>query len=151
MKLEILQVPGCPNVGLLERRIAEAVAGEQIDVAITHRVLNDQAAATEARMTGSPTLLVDGEDPLTEPGSVAGVSCRLYPVEAAASTDGAPSVAALRAALNLAARNASIEVPAGGPADCCVPAAGDISCAEQASRRPCRQAPLRPNSVRVYS
>ncbi|GAB92383.1 hypothetical protein [Gordonia rhizosphera] len=129
MKLEILQVPGCPNVGLLERRIAEAVAGEQIDVAITHRVLNDQAAATEARMTGSPTLLVDGEDPFTEPGSVAGVSCRLYPVEGG-GIDGAPSVAALRAALNLAPRNASIEVPAGGPADCCVPAAGDISCAE---------------------
>src|ERR1700704_2726389 len=78
MKLEILQVPECPNVVLLERRIAEAVAGEHIDVAITHRVLNDQAAATEAGMTGSPTLLIDGQDPFAEPGSVPSVSCRLY-------------------------------------------------------------------------
>ena len=50
MKLEILQVPDCPNVELLERRIAEAVASEQIDVTIAHRVLDDQAVAAEAGM-----------------------------------------------------------------------------------------------------
>jgi hypothetical protein len=125
MKLEILQVPECPNVVLLERRIAEAVAGEQIDVTITHRVLNDQAAATEAGMTGSPTLLIDGKDPFAEPGSVPSVSCRLYPVKGG-GIDGAPSVAALRAALNLAPGTTSIEEPA-GPADCCAPATGDGS------------------------
>ncbi|WP_433764890.1 alkylmercury lyase family protein [Prescottella agglutinans] len=112
-------------MALLERRIAEAVAGEQIDIAITHRVLDDQAAATEAGMTGSPTLLIDGKDPFAEPDSVPSVSCRLYPVEGG-GIDGAPSVAALRAALNLAPGTTSIEVPA-DPADCCAPATGDGS------------------------
>lgn len=100
MKLEILQVPDCPNVVLLERRIAEAVAGERIEMSITHRVLDDQDAATEAGMTGSPTLLVDGTDPFAESGSTPSVSCRLYPTDG--GIDGAPSVSALRAALHLA-------------------------------------------------
>ncbi|MFD4181437.1 alkylmercury lyase [Rhodococcus sp. NPDC058514] len=100
MKLEILQVPDCPNVTLLEQRLAQAVAGEQIDMTITHRVLVDPAAATAAGMTGSPTLLVDGEDPFADPGLVPSVSCRLYPAEGG-GLDGAPSVPALRAALHL--------------------------------------------------
>ncbi|MDP8017650.1 alkylmercury lyase [Prescottella equi] len=104
MKLEILQVPECPNVVLLERRIAEAVAGEQIDITIIHRVLNDQAGAAEAGMTGSPTLLLDGKDPFAEPDSVPSVSCRLYRADGG-GIDGAPSIAALRAALNLVPGN----------------------------------------------
>ncbi|WP_238072156.1 alkylmercury lyase [Rhodococcus zopfii] len=100
MRLEILQVPDCPNVGLLEQRIAQAVAGESINLTITHRVLDDPAAAADAGMTGSPTLLVDGEDPFANPGLTPSVSCRLYPVEGG-GVDGAPSAVALRAALHL--------------------------------------------------
>jgi len=99
MKLEILQLPNCPNVALLERRIAEAVAVKHIDVAIKRRVLTNRDAATAAGMTGSPTLLVDGEDPFAESGLVPSLSCRLYPADGG-GVDGAPSVTALRAALN---------------------------------------------------
>lgn len=98
MKVDILQVPACPNATLLERRIAQAVAGEPIDVTITHRVVEDETGATETGMTGSPTLLVDGRDPFAEPGSTPSVSCRLYRT-ADGAADGAPSVGALRAAL----------------------------------------------------
>lgn len=125
MKLEILQVPDCPNVPLLERRIWAAVAGEQIEVTLTHRVLDDQAEATEAGMTGSPTLLVDGEDPFSETGSAPSVSCRLYRADGG-GIDGAPSVAALRAALHLAPAETSTELSA-EPVGCCAPAAGDGS------------------------
>ncbi|MFV8311969.1 alkylmercury lyase family protein [Mycobacteroides chelonae] len=98
MNLEILQVPDCPNVQLLEDRIAAALAGEQIAVTITHRVVSTPEEAEELRMTGSPTLLVDGQDPFGERGLSAGLSCRLYP-GVDGGFDGAPSVGALRAAL----------------------------------------------------
>lgn len=101
MRLEILQVSDCPKVSLLQSRIADADAGQQIDVTITHRVVGDQALATEVGMMGSPTLLIDGEDPSTQAGLVPSVSCRLYPTDTG-GIDGAPSVAALGAALRLA-------------------------------------------------
>jgi hypothetical protein len=97
MRLEVLHVRDCPSVALLDERIAEAVAGERIDVAITHRVVDNAATATEAGMTGSPTLLIDGDDPFATAGLVPSVSCRLYP--AGGGVDRAPSVAELRAAL----------------------------------------------------
>jgi hypothetical protein len=98
VKLEILHIPDCPKVALLERRIGEAMAGQKIQATITHRVLATPAAAAEAGMTGSPTLLLDGKDPFFESGLVAGMSCRIYPTEAG-GIDGAPSVTALRLAL----------------------------------------------------
>lgn len=98
MRLEVLHVPDCPSVALLDERIAEAVAGERIDVAITHRVVDNAATATAAGMTGSPTLLIDGDDPFAAAGLVPSVSCRLYPA-AGGGVDRAPSVADLRAAL----------------------------------------------------
>ncbi|TDZ81809.1 alkylmercury lyase family protein [Mycobacteroides salmoniphilum] len=98
MNLEILQVPDCPNVQLLEERIAAALAGEQIAVTITHRVVNTPEEAEAHRMAGSPTLLVDGQDLFGERGLSAGLSCRLYPGPDG-GFQGAPSVGALRAAL----------------------------------------------------
>ncbi len=112
MKLEILQVPDCPNVVLLEERIAQAVAGEKLDLTITHRVLDDPESAADAGMTGSPTLLLDGEDPFANPGLTPSVSCRLYPGESG-GVDGAPSTAALRAALHLTPAEAPVEESAG--------------------------------------
>ncbi|MEU2004619.1 organomercurial lyase [Rhodococcus sp. NPDC019627] len=112
MRLEILQVPGCPNVALLEQRLEKVLADQQSEVEISHRVIDDPAVATDAGMTGSPTLLVDGVDPFAEPGSVPSVSCRLYP------SGGAPSVVALRQALHLAAVGEAGQ-PADGLGDCC--------------------------------
>ena len=98
MRLEILQLPDCPNAVLLARRIDEVMSGGQIKATITRRVVDNPAAAIAAGMTGSPTLLLDGEDPFFEPGLVAGLSCRLYRTEEG-RFDGAPSVRALRLAL----------------------------------------------------
>lgn len=108
MKLDILQVPGCPNVQLLEDRIAAALAGEQMAVTITHRVLNTAQEAEVHGMTGSPTLLINGEDPFGQPGLSAGLSCRLYAAETGGGFDGAPSIAALRAALTSGAMVAAL-------------------------------------------
>ena len=100
MKLEILHVPDCPNVAVLEQRIRQVTASQPEQHEIIRRVIADPGRAATARMTGSPTLLVDGCDPFATPGQVPSLSCRLYPSDTG-RLDGAPSVGALRAALRL--------------------------------------------------
>ncbi len=128
MRLEILQVPDCPNVGVLQERIRQATAGQVLDAEITHRVIDDPATASVAGMIGSPTLLIDGRDPFAIPGQVPSVSCRLYPSEAG-GMDGAPSVSALRGALGLqpsptTAADPQAAVDCWTPSVASVPAAG---------------------------
>ncbi len=48
-------------------------------------------------LRGSPTVLVDGHDPFSDPGATAGLACRIY--RSAAGADGAPSVEDLVAVL----------------------------------------------------
>ncbi|MHA4854559.1 alkylmercury lyase [Rhodococcus sp. MSC1_016] len=98
MKLEILHVPHCPHVAVLESRLRQAIAGQSVQLEITRRVIGDPGQAAAAGMTGSPTLLVDGRDPFASPEQVPSLSCRLYP-SGTGRLDGAPSVAALRTAL----------------------------------------------------
>lgn len=98
MRLQILHVPDCPNVALLEQRIDEALSGSRDGVTLTRQVVDSAEAALMAGMTGSPTLLVDDVDPFAEPERTPSVSCRLYRGEDG-RLDGAPLVAALRQAL----------------------------------------------------
>jgi hypothetical protein len=97
MKLQILHVPDCPSTAVLAARLDEVLTG-RADVAVERLVVTDQDAATALRMTGSPTLLVDGTDPFATPGTPASMSCRLYADETG-TVAGAPSVAQLRAVL----------------------------------------------------
>jgi hypothetical protein len=122
MRLEIVQVPDCPNVALLERRLDEALAVSSAPVERAHRIVEDLETAAAVGMTGSPTLLVDGVDPFAGPGVAPSVSCRLYPGEDG-RVHGAPSVAALRRALGLSRALGLAEAgqaASGGAADCCV-------------------------------
>ncbi|HEY4460001.1 MAG TPA: hypothetical protein VGN81_37160 [Pseudonocardiaceae bacterium] len=99
--MEILHIPGCPHVELLRQRLTQALAEQAEKVEPIDRVITDLASARTWRMTGSPTLLVDGVDPFAEPGLEPSESCRLYRGEAG-DLQGAPTVAALRTALGLA-------------------------------------------------
>lgn len=147
MRLEILQVPDCPNVAVLQRRLEQALAGETTEVKLVHRVIDDPQDATAAEMVGSPTLLVDGRDPFALAGQPPSLSCRLYRDDHGALA-GAPSVAALRDALGLTAR-------AGDDADhtagaCCAPAAGADSAAASLGSARFRAAPSDPGETAVH-
>jgi hypothetical protein len=97
MMLEILHVPDCPNVAILEARLAEVLVDHPA-VQVTRQVIATEEDAERTGMTGSPTLLVDRVDPFARPGPQPGLSCRLY-----ADEDGrpgpAPSVGQLRRVL----------------------------------------------------
>ena len=80
MRLEILQVPDCPNTAVLETRLAPLLAGRP-DIEVTRQVVTAEDDAEHFGMTGSPTLLVDAADPFARPGLRPSISCRLYPDE----------------------------------------------------------------------
>ena len=100
MELTVLAVPGCPNAPVLERRLAVALAGRP-SVTVTRHVIATVAEAAEWGMHGSPTLLVNGQDPFAESGTAPAVACRLYRGEDG-RLDGAPTEAALRRVLEQA-------------------------------------------------
>ncbi|MFE4801538.1 organomercurial lyase [Streptomyces sp. NPDC056708] len=112
MRITVLTVPGCPNAPLAMERVTAALAGREAEVELVE--VHDQAQAAERGMNGSPTVLLDGVDPFAPAGAVPSVSCRLYR-DADGAVAGAPSVAALRAALD--GGTSGPEVAA--PGDCC--------------------------------
>jgi hypothetical protein len=75
VELTVLAVPGCPNVPVLQQRLAEVLA-DWPGVTLQWRVI-------------------------AEAGSAPALACRMYRAEDG-SLDGAPSVAALRQALEQA-------------------------------------------------
>ncbi|MFE5739011.1 organomercurial lyase [Streptomyces celluloflavus] len=111
MRITVLTVPECPNAPLAVERVTAALAGRSAAVELVEVL--DQAQATELGMTGSPTVLLDGVDPFAPAGAVPSISCRLYR-EADGAVSGAPSVAALRAALDGAGLPGTAV-----PGDCC--------------------------------
>jgi hypothetical protein len=63
MKLEILQVPDCPNAAVLAARLAE-LADVWPDLTVTREIVTIAHDARRLGMTGSPTLLADGTRPV---------------------------------------------------------------------------------------
>ena len=100
LELTLLTVPDCPNAAAFEERLAAALAGRPGAV-VRRREIADEREAAEAGMRGSPTLLIDGRDPFAVPGAGPAVACRLYETDDG-RLDGAPTVAALRRALDQA-------------------------------------------------
>ena len=100
----VLSVPDCPNIPLLEQRLAEALAGWP---AVTvRRVITSADEAARCGMCGSPTLLVNGHDPFAVPGKGPALACRLYQGDGG-RLEGAPTVEALRRALERAGMRAA--------------------------------------------
>lgn len=72
--LVVVSVSDCPHVAILLDRIRAAGVPEG-SVRVVETSTRDQAAAWA--MTGSPTLLIDGEDPWVDPAAVPALGCRL--------------------------------------------------------------------------
>ncbi|MGW0749114.1 hypothetical protein [Streptomyces sp. NPDC002587] len=101
MEIEILVVPDCPHKRLAEQRLRQALRDAGLPAgAFTTRVVADQAEAERSGFTGSPTVLVNGRDPFTEPGATPSLACRIY--RTPAGVDGAPDADQLRRAIEAA-------------------------------------------------
>jgi hypothetical protein len=98
VQIEILTVPGCPNGPVLTQRLA-TVLGDNPEVPVVQRSVTDPEEAARRGMHGSPTLLIDGRDPFSDPDTPPSLSCRLYRAPDG-SRHGAPSVADLQRVLH---------------------------------------------------
>jgi hypothetical protein len=96
--VEVRFVDGCPNLAVTRQRLVRALdAIGRGDIDIRLRMVRTDAEAAELGFTGSPTILIDGSDPLPDPHAIVGLSCRLY--WAADGASGSPTIEQLTAAL----------------------------------------------------
>ncbi|MER5852385.1 hypothetical protein ABT126_36680 [Streptomyces sp. NPDC002012] len=104
MRIEVVVVKECPNEELAAGRLRQALEAAGLDEAdVVTRVVTDQAEAERIGFTGSPTILIDGEDPFAEAGRAQGMTCRLY--RTPEGLDGAPSISQLQQALTTASHH----------------------------------------------
>jgi hypothetical protein len=94
MYVELVYFDGCPNWRTADRRLRRLAT--ELGFEMQRRVVTDPEDAEVAGMRGSPTILVDGQDPFAnaEPPSM---SCRVYHTPDGAA--GSPTVAQLRRVL----------------------------------------------------
>lgn len=77
MKLELLYFGDCPNWKVAAERLDKIADGRGLTV--ERRLVTTPEQAQAAHFRGSPTILVDGEDPFAGSGDESfGLACRLY-------------------------------------------------------------------------
>ena len=101
MDIELLVVTDCPHEAPALAAIRTALGGAGLEADVTTTVIETEAQARERGFIGSPTVLVNGRDPLAEPGAAIGLACRMY--RTPHGLDGVPPVDELRAAFRQAA------------------------------------------------
>jgi hypothetical protein len=79
VNVSLLYFDGCPNWRTADERLAAALARlRRRDVTVTRRQVASDAEAADLGFRGSPTILVDGRDPFTDPDAPVGLACRVY-------------------------------------------------------------------------
>ena len=97
VQIDVLTVAGCPNLELVRSRLGQALVATGAVATVREILIETAAAAEQAGMRGSPTILIDGRDPFVGEGERGSLSCRLYTADGHVS--GAPEVARLVEAL----------------------------------------------------
>jgi hypothetical protein len=98
----LLYFDGCPNWQEAHSPVQQALreTGASDDAVTVHRVETDEQAR-RLSFRGSPTVLVNGDDPFADPSAPVGLACRVY--RTATGLARAPSVDELTAVLRAAA------------------------------------------------
>ena len=97
MQVTLQFFEGCHGWKVTQRRLREVLGP---DAVIDYRRVESHADAVALGFRGSPTVLVDGEDPFTEAAAPVGMACRIYRTDD--GQEDAPSVEQLREALGVA-------------------------------------------------
>lgn len=96
----MLYLDRCPNWRLTEERLIMALRlANRPDVTVVRRRVDTDDQAVALGFVGSPTVLIDGHDPLaTGGGESVGLACRVF--RTSAGFEGAPTIEQLVEALS---------------------------------------------------
>jgi hypothetical protein len=98
VELTLLYFDGCPHWRAAEDNVRLALAEVgKADVDVRREVVDTIEKAERVGFLGSPTILVNGNDPFATPGAAPGLSCRMYRTDTGMA--GSPTVAQLRLVL----------------------------------------------------
>ena len=98
MRISLLYAKTCPHRHEADANVRQALAELGWGEFNVERIEIGTAAHAELfAFRGSPTLLIDGEDPFAEATAPVGLACRLYKTDA--GTAGSPTVKQLRGVL----------------------------------------------------
>jgi hypothetical protein len=76
MKLELMYFDDCPNWKIAAERLDDVATRRGL--AVQRRLVSTPEEAEAARFRGSPTVLVDGQDPFASGDEPFGLACRVY-------------------------------------------------------------------------
>lgn len=96
MRISVQYFDGCPHWQIALERITETLESTALKAEVTLQEVT-AADAERLRFGGSPTILVDGEDPFPRENTSFALSCRMYRTER--GVEGSPSVTQLATVL----------------------------------------------------
>lgn len=73
----LLYFDDCPNWRIADDHL-RTLAAERPDIVLTRLLVETIEAAEAARFRGSPSIIVDGDDPFADDDDPVGLSCRVY-------------------------------------------------------------------------
>jgi hypothetical protein len=102
MDVEVLVIPECPNEAKAMADVRSALDDVGLSrIPITKTVIDTQEEAERRHFGGSPTILIDGDDPFAAPGQSPALACRLFATPAGLAV--VPDIRQLREAFKRAA------------------------------------------------
>ena len=105
MLVQLLTVPNCPHAGPAAALVRQALDEAGLsDVPVTAVTVDTQKEADRLGFLGSPTILINGRDPVPGNGQQPGLACRLY--QHPTGLLGIPPINTIRQALHDATRTA---------------------------------------------
>lgn len=78
MNVTLQYFDSCPNWTLTDRRLKNVIARYKLDVDLVHQLIESPEDAERCSFHGSPSILVDGEDPFATANTRVGYACRIY-------------------------------------------------------------------------
>ncbi len=79
MRVQLLYFDGCPSWQVADARLREALQTLGRPAEVEKVLVATPEEAEHWNFRGSPSVLVDGEDPFPQSRTPVGLTCRLYP------------------------------------------------------------------------